>query len=673
MEFLNSGKPQLAWVVDEQGGKLKLFTANKREIKLAAARVLPWTGPQLTAGAGRSEMEAKLAEHQNIRDSLAAEIDLMEIWELAQGEMESAPVKWFADLIWDEPGPDRLAALGRAMLEDKSHFKFNPPEFTVFPEEEVERRKQEEQARKEREQLVSLGNSLMRKLWANRRPEPGVGWLEKAEREGLDKELAERIRDMLLDQLAKKDTSPDSALFGEMCRGLQSHPAQPLILAQSWGIVEPHHNHLLNETGYVFGDQWAREFEDETDRLEAALDKRDKTADPRNFISIDAATTRDIDDAFHIEKTDDNGFRLAIALAMPCIDWDFDSEFNEYVQNRGTSIYLPEGSSHMLPERLGTYVYSLVQDGPRPALIMDIVLNQAGEPVDKKLYPAMANVANTTYERAQQDLEQGAEYMVLARDLAGKLLQRRIDSGAVIIRRPEPVVTLTDDNGDIRVDIELKSGCSDADMVVGEFMMLANSTASDFAEEHGFSLINRCQDIVLPPETAGEWSNPEDVFNLVKLLAPPVMDVERKPHASLGVPGYAPISSPLRRYTDFMNMAQMQAYLETGTPRWSKSELSALATMVSARTQEVSTIQRFRPRYWKLLYLRQNKKKPLPGVVVGEQGPFITVALPLVQIYVRVPQAMAGEKCYPGQDVLVVMGQVDPLLNEIRVAELLEG
>lgn len=150
------------------------------------------------------------------------------------------------------------------------------------------------------------------------------------------------------------------------------------------------------------------------------------------------------------------------------------------------------------------------------------------------------------------------------------------------------------------------------------------------------------------------------------------METLPKKHATLAVSGYSPITSPLRRYADFLNMAQLCHYLIEGHALWNAEELSDLADSLRLRLQTVIKIQRFRPRYWKLLYLLQNKKQWHSSVVVDDSGPLATLAMPDIQINVRVPKPMLGDKLYPGQMFKIRFNRIDPLTNELRVAEALE-
>lgn len=56
VEFLQGNTLQTAWVMEEQGGRLRLLLPNRRETSLAANRILPWAGPQY--GAAKAVMRS---------------------------------------------------------------------------------------------------------------------------------------------------------------------------------------------------------------------------------------------------------------------------------------------------------------------------------------------------------------------------------------------------------------------------------------------------------------------------------------------------------------------------------------------------------------------------------------------------------------------------------------
>ncbi|MDP2846631.1 MAG: ribonuclease catalytic domain-containing protein, partial [Humidesulfovibrio sp.] len=645
VEFLQDNEAHIAWVLEEAQGRLRLLTRTKREVKLPSARLLPWSGPEYPGTATREEISHRLNDIDARRREIMAGVKAMELWEMAQGEVEHAPAEWFAGLLWTDPGVDEVAALGRALLNAKAHFKFQPPEFEIHPADKVEARLVREREEKDREAVANAGHAVLGALWA--RIKSGQPPLSPnvilREAEGMDPEVEARLRDMLLSQVAGRTGGEADALaklWENLKKPLPDVPHLPLQLAQAWGVLPPHHNYMLDQAGYAWGDDWSRDFADETAAQKARFAALASAAavDPTPYVSIDAATTRDIDDAFFVAQATlpdgSAGYSCCVTLARPGVTWDFGAPLDREVFSRATSLYLPEGSGHMMPEELGTGLYSLTADGPKPALVAEFLLNERAEIVEARPRLSWVRIKrNIAYPDAQAALDADSDpQLSLALKIARELFARRLERGAVVIDKPEPQVMLEGKGQDLRVVIETRETSRDAEMLVSEFMILANCGLACWARENGVPLLCRTQDIALPKEATGVFSDAVDIFRVVKLLAPPALECNPRKHAALACEAYATITSPIRRYVDFLNMAQVQSFLETGAPRLDKAGLEALIPHLSARIQEVGQVQRFRPRYWKLVYLSQRKREPFSAVVVEDAGPYPTLSLPDLQI-----------------------------------------
>jgi exoribonuclease-2 len=373
-------------------------------------------------------------------------------------------------------------------------------------------------------------------------------------------------------------------------------------------------------------------------------------------------------------RKEEQGYTLSLALACPALDWEFDGDLDRAVRERASSLYLPEGTCHMLPERLGIGACSLKAGEDRPALVLDFTLDAGMRPVGLEISQKTVRLAeNATYEQAEERISGPSPdpMFTMAHELAVRLREQRVAKGAAVIVRPDPKLVIHEEDGKTTVSVETPKPCPKAQLLVSELMILANSHAAAWAVERGMPLLFRTQDMHLPPESAGVWENPEEAFQVVKLMGPTLLETEPKRHASLGVPAYCSITSPLRRYPDFMNHAQIMAQLKTGSPKWDKAELEQMLPYLSARLDAVGRIQRFRPRYWKLVYLKQNKSEFFDAVVV-EENRLVTASLTDLQIYVRAPKDIFGEKLLPGQVFSVRLEKIHPLENEIRVAEAWE-
>ncbi|HDQ40329.1 MAG TPA: RNB domain-containing ribonuclease [Desulfonatronum sp.] len=663
VEYLQDNEPQMAMVLEEQNGRLRLFTRRGRETTMPASRLLPWVGPRHPLPSSRAEMEERLARHQEMRHQAASVINVMEIWTLAQGELESASLEWFAGLIWDNPDADKLAALGRALLDAKTHFKFQPPLFLIHSQEIVSARLAEQEAARKSRELVLAGQDFFVDLWKS-------GKVINPPEEIVARELA----DLLLRRIRRPEDQADDPLWRNLTKKIPEHPHQALLLAQAWGLLPPHYNYLLDQTGYDWQDDWSQVHAREIQSIHQKVTTQKRSSDVTELISVDSESTRDIDDAFSLSRTEDKGFELTMAIACPCLDWPWNSELDMAVADRASSLYLPEGVSHMLPELLGTEVFSLRAHKTRPALFLQLWLDARG--MVEKFSPRMGWVElqeNTHYLAVEKAIEACVEPYSAAFELAVLLRDARISQGAVVFDQPDPEFILTGDKPDPRILLEPKPASPKAQLLVSELMILANTETARWANQQDLPLIYRTQNVALPPGSAGQYTRPEDMYRMSRLLANATLRTKPDLHASLGVRAYASVTSPLRRYVDFLNISQVMHLLMHGRARLCREEMETGLPQWKARLEAVNRIQRYRIRYWKLLYLRQQGQDHLwPAVLVDETHAQAVFALPAQQILVRAPKRLIGEKCFVGNRYLLRIGKVDPLLNEIKVLEVRE-
>lgn len=743
VEFMQGNRPQIAWILEEQNGKVRLFLPNRRETKLTTNRLLPWSGPVYTGEHGREAMVNILEEHNNKRELFLdcskqgaesiddGKVNALELWDMVQGEVERASAEWFAELLDADPTADIVATVGRALLQCKTHYKFQAnaaaPVFEIYDAARVEARLAEQEATRAREALVEAGQSFIRTLWdvhCHKRTMPLEGSPEFP-----PAEVADRLAALFRTRMADPDDHETDAVWKLVAKSLPvanaNDPHTPMHLATAWGIIPRHHNFWMDRADYDAGNHWASEHIEEIcalhSRVEALAPSENNglKLDAGQFISIDSATTRDIDDAFDIVPREEGGYHLRVSLAAPVTSWEFDGSLDKAVLRRATSIYLPEGSHNMLPEELGTDFYSLVAGQVRPSLIIEIDIDADGEVLETR--PQMSWVrlaANLTYEACEavladalhtdkqdEDVDFAAlmdsmeaventapqgettqtfplhpdnralpytDKLLLASALMRQRQELRIKAGAVIIEREDPKITLEakdpdSPHTDTIVHTTPAVLTPHAQLVVSEMMILANAAIAAWAKDHGITLLHRTQDVGIPKEYAGVWRAPQDIARVVKALSSACLETASRPHAGIGVSAYSPITSPLRRYPDLINEEQVAHYLAHGAPRWTREELDARLPMLSARLDAASQVQRFRPRYWKLLYIKQHDKEYFDAIVTEENDMFVFVTLPLMQIFVRGKRVTFGEKVSPGQHFQVRLGKVNPLLNEIQI------
>ena len=164
VEFMQDNIPTLGYVLEEQGGKLRLLLPNRREMNLTSARILPWLGPSLH-GKSKEEIISALQTHKDERKKIQEQVNIKELWQMTQGEIIEEEIEFFVSLVESELNADIIAGYAHALLETKSHFKFQNPCFEVFTEETVNSKLEAEKIQKERTALVSGGAEWFKYLW----------------------------------------------------------------------------------------------------------------------------------------------------------------------------------------------------------------------------------------------------------------------------------------------------------------------------------------------------------------------------------------------------------------------------------------------------------------------------------------------------------------------------
>ncbi|MDR2801015.1 MAG: RNB domain-containing ribonuclease [Desulfovibrio sp.] len=741
VEFLHGNAPVQALVLDEQSGRLRLYSVGKRELNLPPGRILPWSGPGLGLNLSRQGMDESLEECRALRASTAAGISALELWELAQGEVRQASAEWLAGLLWDKPDIHQEAALGHALLAAKTHFRFSPPDFEIFPRETVQKRMAEAENARCREAFASAGAQFFHKLWdihLKKRPPldkdasmpnrlhpeadpvrrtgsgglplrvgderrnemPGKAW-GRAEISllrdvsdhkeisdemtvpppGGDEELFPRLRRILLDHMANPDRVDDSGVWKLLSKGLPDIPHLAPALAEAWGIVPLHHNFLLDRIDYERGEAWARSFAGECAALAAEnarlLDELEQDATP--YVSVDDAHTLDRDDALHLER-DKDAFTLRVALACPALAWPFRGDLDRVVQKRATSLYLPEGNEHMLPAGIGRELFSLDQGRLRPALVFTLRLSAEGALLEASpCLRAVRTAENLDLERCERLLGSASDMPLAgmlqdALHLAGILQKRRLASGAVIIERPDPEITLREEEGEVKAFIGPGPQTPLTHMLVEEIMVLCNSAAAAWGGAQDLALLHRTQNVALPREFSGIWREAQDIARVVRSLPPAVLECRPRRHAGLGLDAYATVTSPIRRYVDLLNQGQIAEQIRTGAGVFSRQELEALLPSLAAAGEAAGQVQRLRPRYWKYLFFKQQgDRRWWDAVVIEENEHYVNIALPWAQITARGKRRSFDEKIYPGMRVKARLGKVDPLIGDMQVLELAES
>ena len=117
--------------------------------------------------------------------------------------------------------------------------------------------------------------------------------------------------------------------------------------------------------------------------------------DRRNFdiISIDPAGSKDFDDAFGLQKVNENTIKLSIYISNVSF-WMNALDLWESFSQRISTIYLPDRKRPMLPTILSDVLCSLQENRTRFAFTMDVLINTDNNNIEKINYVNTSIIVN---------------------------------------------------------------------------------------------------------------------------------------------------------------------------------------------------------------------------------------------------------------------------------------
>lgn len=313
--------------------------------------------------------------------------------------------------------------------------------------------------------------------------------------------------------------------------------------------------------------------------------------------SIDDATTTEIDDAFSLAPLDGGGWRVGIHIAAPGLGITPESPLGKRARDRASTVYFPGDKITMLPEPI-IAAFSLDEGRDQPALSLYIDFDAQGEKISSQSKVERVriekNIRLGDWESAldrpldeinPDDLPWAGLQPLLKLALALRTKREvargkpeitgRIDFNFYVDWNPDNPLAQAQGDGTPRI-VERQRG-SPVDILVSEFMILANTTWGDTLALARLPGVYRVQ-------TMGR----------VRLQTQP------GPHQGLGVDNYAWSTSPLRRYSDLLNQWQMLAVLGLRPPvyKGNEGDLFSAVTQFDTLYNQYGDFQDTIERYW---------------------------------------------------------------------------
>ncbi|CAM3860624.1 exoribonuclease II [Vibrio aquimaris] len=340
---------------------------------------------------------------------------------------------------------------------------------------------------------------------------------------------------------------------------------------------------------------------------DADLERLDMTHLP--FVTIDGASTRDMDDALYAQKLDDGSYELTIAIADPTAYITPSSEMDRTARQRGFTIYLPGRNIPMLPRELADDLCSLVENELRPALCCSVHIGADGELGDDvKFFAAtVKSHARLVYDHVSDWLENSesqswqpdsstASVINALYECSQARIQWREKNAVVFPDRPDYRFELSEDNDVLAIHADIRRS---ANKIVEECMITANICAGKvlqssfdsgvFNTHSGFKQ-DKLSDVIdlINSENSEQtftiesistlsgfselrrWLAKQDTSYLEhrirKYQAYSEIGNQALPHYAMGLELYATWTSPIRKYGDMVNHRMLKAHIMGKAP-----------------------------------------------------------------------------------------------------------
>jgi exoribonuclease-2 len=364
--------------------------------------------------------------------------------------------------------------------------------------------------------------------------------------------------------------------------------------------------------------------------------------------AIDNPWSADPDDAVSLE-----GNTLYVHVADPAAVLPPDSPGDLEARSRGSTLYVPEGSSRMIAEE-SLPLYALGLSPVSPALTFKMTLNEDCSITGTEIFPSLVKVTRLSYGEADilaRDPEKGTVLSGLFA-LADRNRERRIDRGGVIIDFPEVHITITGE----AVEIEVLEAYRSGDMV-RECMLLAGEGSARWA------LQRRLPFPYVSQEPGDLPSSPlpgmAGAYQLRRCMRPRTLSAKPGAHSGLGLEAYTQVTSPLRRYTDLLAHQQIRAFLRRdlpgAAPPLGEGDVLLRLSAADAAAQANTQAERASRAFWTAVYLSGKKDSPWQGITLEKRGARSLFLIPALGLETQVPVKGALE---PNEPVLLTLKSV---------------
>jgi VacB/RNase II family 3'-5' exoribonuclease len=397
------------------------------------------------------------------------------------------------------------------------------------------------------------------------------------------------------------------------------------------------------------------------------------------WASIDNDDSFDLDQLTVAEALPDNKVKILVAVA------DVDSlvkknlAIDQHAHQNTTSIYTAGKTFPMLPERLSTDLTSLNYQRDRAAIVIEMVLSDAGDILSSDIYPAeVRNHAKLAYNAVAAWLEGKAtapdnnvvvdpplqENLRVQDKVAQKLRSQRHLRGALELQTLEARPLFV---GDRIQDLQAEE-TNRAKEIIEDFMIAANDVTALFLQGKQVASLRRVvrvpkrwdriveiaaqRNYQLPAQpdsaalahflTAQKAADPLRFPDLsliiIKLLGSGEYVVElpnetAPGHFGLAVKDYTHSTAPNRRFPDLITQRILKATLGGSPMPYSPSELEDLAKRCTEKEDDANKVERLVAKSAAAMLLSSRIGEQFDAICTGaaDKGTWIRILQPPIE------------------------------------------
>ncbi|MCU0412908.1 MAG: ribonuclease R [Ignavibacteriaceae bacterium] len=373
----------------------------------------------------------------------------------------------------------------------------------------------------------------------------------------------------------------------------------------------------------------------------------------KNVFTIDPVDAKDFDDALSIEKLENGNYKVGVHIADVSHYVKAGTSIDKEASGRGNSVYLVGKAIPMLPEKLSNNICSLVPNEDRLTFSVIFEMTDKGNLLNHHIAKTIINSKRRfTYEEAQKIIESGegdfANEVRLLNELASQLRITRMKTGSFEFFSPEVEFQLDESGYPSNI---LKKEIKESNMLVEEFMLLANKTIAEriFSRAnvpfvyrvHDYPDEEKITEFTRFVKSLGYSFNPKGgkaatQFNqlmqrvkgteeegviselAVRSMAKAIYSTKNIGHYGLGFKNYTHFTSPIRRYADLLvHRVLDKTLISKSGKNYSLDQLTKICEHISATERTAMEAERRSVKLKKIQFLQNRLGEEFHAVISG--------------------------------------------------------